>query len=69
MRRKISTGFQNKKKTFSFSDKCEQKGCGHFCANTPNGAKCLCKEGFELDTDGKSCTGKNYTFVYISVMS
>ena len=53
----------------SFSDKCEQKGCGHFCANTPNGAKCLCKEGFELDTDGKSCTGKNYTFVYISVMS
>ena len=69
MRRKISTGFQNLKKTFSFSDKCEQKGCGHFCANTPNGAKCLCKEGFELDTDGKSCTGKNYTFVYISVMS
>lgn len=34
---------------------CEKKGCSQFCANTPTGAKCLCKEGQELDTDGKSC--------------
>lgn len=47
------------KEYLSFSDECEKKGCSQFCANTPTGAKCLCKEGQELDTDGKSCKGKS----------
>ncbi|XP_062608198.1 low-density lipoprotein receptor-related protein 4-like [Saccostrea cucullata] len=34
---------------------CESKGCDHICTNTPSGAKCLCKEGFELHTDGRTC--------------
>lgn len=41
-----------------FTDTCANKGCDHICTNTPKGAKCLCKEGYELDSDGKTCKGK-----------
>ncbi|XP_076875728.1 uncharacterized protein lrp13b isoform X3 [Brachyhypopomus gauderio] len=29
--------------------------CGHYCVNTPQGARCGCQEGFELQADGFLC--------------
>ncbi|CAL2030443.1 unnamed protein product [Caenorhabditis brenneri] len=34
---------------------CATKGCEHRCRNTPNGAKCECNKGYQLDSDGFSC--------------
>jgi Calcium-binding EGF domain. len=41
-------------------NECEKgtDGCQHLCENTKGGYKCLCKPGFTLNNDGKSCTGK-----------
>ncbi|XP_021340741.1 low-density lipoprotein receptor-related protein 4-like isoform X1 [Mizuhopecten yessoensis] len=39
----------------SSTDKCAPKSCQHFCAPTPAGATCLCKNGYTLQGDEKSC--------------
>ncbi|CAL2030451.1 unnamed protein product [Caenorhabditis brenneri] len=40
------------------SDKCSEcstKHCEYQCRNTPTGPKCVCDEGYRLDSDGFSC--------------
>ncbi|EGT53913.1 hypothetical protein CAEBREN_19512 [Caenorhabditis brenneri] len=34
---------------------CSAKHCEHLCQNTPTGAKCVCKKGYRLASDGFSC--------------
>uniref|UniRef100_A0A8R1I7F6 EGF-like domain-containing protein n=1 Tax=Caenorhabditis japonica TaxID=281687 RepID=A0A8R1I7F6_CAEJA len=34
---------------------CARKRCDHTCMNTPNGARCICQEGYELAADGLTC--------------
>ncbi|CAL2030442.1 unnamed protein product [Caenorhabditis brenneri] len=34
---------------------CSSTHCEHKCKNTPTGAKCECKKGYQLDSDGFSC--------------
>ncbi|KAK3087802.1 hypothetical protein FSP39_010804 [Pinctada imbricata] len=41
---------------------CETSGCSHFCVNTPTGSQCLCKEGYELSTDNKTCEIRHNLF-------
>lgn len=31
--------------------------CQHFCVNTPNGGKCMCKSGYQLASDEVTCRG------------
>ena len=42
-----------------YLDMCNTSGCGDLCTNTNTspGYKCLCREGYKLDTDGTACIG------------
>ena len=40
-------------------DECSSSPCGHICANFPGGFRCRCEEGYSLDGDGLSCSGKS----------
>lgn len=40
-----------------FTDPCSTLNCQHMCVNTLSGPKCLCSEGFDLDSNGNTCTG------------
>ena len=35
----------------------ETDGCAHYCENTDGSFNCSCREGFELEDDGKNCAG------------
>ncbi|XP_056152044.1 complement component C1q receptor [Lampris incognitus] len=35
-------------------------GCEHLCVEDAGGARCVCKEGYELDQDAFSCRPKDY---------
>ena len=32
--------------------------CAHNCTNTIGGFNCSCRDGYELEEDGKNCTGE-----------
>lgn len=49
---------------YKFSDLCSTLNCHHMCINTASEPRCLCSEGFDLDNDGKTCTG-----VFINLIS
>lgn len=49
---------------FTFTDPCSTLNCQHMCVNTQSGPECLCSEGFDLNSDNKTCTG---AFFYINV--
>ncbi|KAL5020073.1 hypothetical protein ScPMuIL_002965 [Solemya velum] len=36
-------------------DLCAGFGCDHICVKTPSGPECLCKNGYNLQSDKKSC--------------
>ena len=40
-------------------DECavDNGGCNQICINTPGSSECVCKDGYELGSDGKTCTG------------
>ncbi|KAJ8301052.1 hypothetical protein KUTeg_022571 [Tegillarca granosa] len=40
----------------SITNRCNAKKCQHFCINTPTAARCVCKEGYQLNRDGVNCT-------------
>lgn len=40
----------------TFNDPCSTLNCQHMCVNTQSGPKCLCSEGFDLNSDNKTCT-------------
>ena len=42
-------------------DKCARGngGCNHICVNQGGKAQCLCKNGFKLRTDGRTCIGES----------
>ncbi|XP_060071921.1 low-density lipoprotein receptor-related protein 4-like [Ylistrum balloti] len=40
----------------SLTNGCLTLGCEHFCVNLQSIGKCLCKEGYTLNTDGIHCT-------------
>ena len=35
-----------------------EHNCTHICNNTEGSYECLCMDGYELDVDGRNCTGK-----------
>ena len=35
-------------------------GCQHKCVNTFGSYQCQCNQGYELESDGRSCAGKSY---------
>nr|AHN48901.1 vitellogenin receptor [Panonychus citri] len=37
------------------SPECESFGCQGDCQQTPSGPRCLCQQGYELDSTGKKC--------------
>lgn len=40
-----------------FTDPCRTFNCDHICVNARSGPKCLCYEGFILDSNNNSCIG------------
>ena len=48
-------------KTLDYSDIDEcgsyNGGCGQICTNTPGSHNCSCRSGFDIEADGKACTG------------
>lgn len=47
----------------SLTDPCLTLHCNHICINTRAGPTCVCSDGFELNHDGKSCTGNALIYV------
>ena len=45
-------------------DECKQSNgnCDHGCVNEVGGYTCECNEGFQLQADNKTCSGK-YKFI------
>ncbi|KAK3087117.1 hypothetical protein FSP39_001901 [Pinctada imbricata] len=41
---------------------CGTLQCEHMCANTPSGAKCICKSGFKLAGNQKDCEADNHLY-------
>ena len=39
-------------------DECLTDECGHTCVNVPGGFHCECEDGYVLERDGVTCTGK-----------
>ena len=40
-------------------DECSNgNGCDHICFNLPGSFECECREGYQLETDGRSCKGQ-----------
>ena len=33
-------------------------GCEHMCNNTPGSYECICRGGYQLESDGKACQGE-----------
>jgi len=47
--------------SFAFlADFCASTSCEHFCVNGEVGGICICKEGYTLNQDGKSCKGSHF---------
>ena len=44
-----------------FLDLCVDAGCEDICVSEPNKIKptCLCRLGYSLNDDGRTCTGNN----------
>ncbi|CAI5437928.1 unnamed protein product [Caenorhabditis angaria] len=38
---------------------CSTKHCDHSCLNSPHGARCVCQEGYKLDSDGLTCVDED----------
>ncbi|KAL4225593.1 signal peptide protein [Mactra antiquata] len=57
-------GFHGTGRFCEDTDECAYKngGCVHFCHNTKGNYSCECKNGFQLDIDGKNCVDKNECF-------
>lgn len=46
------------------SDACAQgHDCQHICINNGVSYTCKCREGYVLNTDQKTCSRKNFTFL------
>lgn len=50
---------------------CEKNngGCSHHCEHTTNGPLCSCNHGYQLDQDGKTCVGKNFSLWFVLLPS
>ncbi|KAL3851779.1 hypothetical protein ACJMK2_015488 [Sinanodonta woodiana] len=46
----------------SATDHCHNYGCEHICVTDKDGAICLCKEGYTLNKDMKTCSVNNQYF-------
>ena len=47
-------------------DECyyENGGCQHECTNTDGSYECSCYDGYELNSDGKTCSGLCCRHIY-----
>ena len=42
--------------------------CDHNCTNTEGSFNCLCRNGYELDSDGHNCSGMYYIyFIFVTI--
>ena len=39
-------------------NECASSPCEHTCTNTPGSFVCSCNDGYMLNSDGRTCTGK-----------
>lgn len=37
-------------------DECASSPCDHTCINTPGSFVCICRDGYELNSDGRTCS-------------
>ena len=43
-------------------------GCDQDCDNTPGNYSCSCERGFQLQSDGKSCTGEKHEKYWLTII-
>ena len=51
------------------TDECIVGSCSQNCANTNGSFTCSCRNGFSLDSDGRSCNGKRLSYINHICMS
>jgi len=51
------------------TDECLENngGCNHMCNNTEGSYHCLCRKGFYLTSDNKTCIGSDMIITPISI--
>ena len=47
-------------------DECTSSPCGHICTNTAGSFVCSCHNGYELNSNGRSCDGMYSVMTYCS---
>jgi low density lipoprotein-related protein 2 len=45
---------------------CKNLKCEYDCVNLPTGSTCICKEGFKLANDGKSCEVNSIFYISLT---
>ena len=55
---------------FLDNDECSRNngGCQHICKNQPGSFSCICRAGYALLSDGRSCKGERLKFIKIVVI-
>ena len=61
-------GYTGDGKTCSDVDECTGNVCDHICLNSPGSYVCVCRSGYELNTDASTCDGM-YSFKFLSIWS
>lgn len=48
--------------------KSDNHGCEHRCINKIGGYECECDIGYSLQSDGKTCQGMKFFFIFINIL-
>ena len=51
------------------NETCTPRLCGHECHATPTGPLCYCREGYALDANNETCSGRNCADLEVFVIN
>ena len=49
--------------TYVDVNECTKNPCDHECTNTDGSFTCSCNNGYELDENGRNCSGMNINYI------
>ena len=54
---------------YSDINECNKRngGCSQLCVNKKGSFECRCRTGFKLQTDGRTCSGINFSYPWCNI--